>query len=262
MLKLRRHRNLFVIPLIGLMLISCTRGQPSDSEAEEIIHDFWQGDYEYTVYSRHGESLERSLGEMEGKLISDPYQQYEQAADASVVQGIVEQYWHMRDGNVEHHFKMSVSNRPDYWTTIETGTKGSDLYIKEDLTFTFDREETVSGRELCVYRTQYEEECVADYSQLPEEDGKVPEKFTLPFTMVMEYYIDFTEKEVVRIRLDGTDSARTAEIANLMYSGMTQEEAEEEFRENRSEETYEVIYDIKNFNGAVEIDPPEDLKEL
>lgn len=262
MLKQKRYMNLFVIPLIGLMLISCTKGSPSDSEAEEIIHDFWEGDYEYTVYSKHGEGSEQSHGEVKGKLISDPYQQYEQAADASETQGIVEQYWYMQGENVVYNMKMSVSNRPDCWTTFESGAKGSDMYIKEDLAFTFDREETVSGRKVCVYRTQFEEEHVADYSQLPEEDGKVPEKFTLPFTMVMEYYIDFTEKEVVRIRLDGTDSARAAEIANLMYSGMTQEEAEEEFRENGSEETYEVIYDIKNFNGAVEIDPPEDLKEL
>ena len=59
MLKQKRYRNLFVISLIGLMLISCTRGSPSDSEAEEIIHDFWEGDYEYTVYSKHGEGSER-----------------------------------------------------------------------------------------------------------------------------------------------------------------------------------------------------------
>ena len=100
MLKQKRYRNLFVISLIGLMLISCTKGSPSDSEAEEIIHDFWEGDYEYTVYSKHGEGSEQSHGEVKGKLISDPYQQYEQAADASETQGIVEQYWYMQGENV------------------------------------------------------------------------------------------------------------------------------------------------------------------
>ena len=114
MLKQKRYRNLFVISLIGLMLISCTRGSPSDSEAEEIIHDFWEGDYEYTVYSKHGEGSERFHEEVKGKLISDPYQQYEQAVDASETQGIVEQYWYMQGENVVYNMKMSVSNRPDY----------------------------------------------------------------------------------------------------------------------------------------------------
>lgn len=150
MLKQKRYRNLFVISLIGLMLISCTRGSPSDSEAEEIIHDFWERDYEYTVYSKHGEGSERFHEEVKGKLISDPYQQYEQAVDASETQGIVEQYWYMQGENVVYNMKMSVSNRPDYWTTFESGAKGSDMYIKEDLAFTFDREETVSGRKVCV----------------------------------------------------------------------------------------------------------------
>ena len=108
------------------------------------------------MYSKHGEGSERFHEEVKGKLISDPYQQYEQAVDASETQGIVEQYWYMQGENVVYNMKMSVSNRPDYWTTFESGAKGSDMYIKVD-------------------RTQFEEEHVADYSQLPEEEGKVPE---------------------------------------------------------------------------------------
>ena len=78
----------------------------------------------------------------------------------------------------------------------------------------------------------------------------------------MEYYIDFSENEVVRIRLDMTDAAKAGEIANLMFSGMTREEAEEQLRQNGTEETYEMFYDIQNFNGPVEINAPQDLEEL
>ena len=78
----------------------------------------------------------------------------------------------------------------------------------------------------------------------------------------MEYYIDFSENEVVRIRIDMTGAAKAGEIANLMFSGMTREEAEEQLRQNGTEETYEMFYDIQNFNGPMEINAPQDLEEL
>lgn len=75
----------------------------------------------------------------------------------------------------------------------------------------------------------------------------------------IEYYIDFLEKEVVQIRIDGTDSAKAAEITNLIFSGMDQEEAEKEINDNKEiQESYESIMDIKNFNTKIEINIPED----
>ena len=76
---------------------------------------------------------------------------------------------------------------------------------------------------------------------------------------VIEYYIDFLEKEVVQIRIDGTDSTKAAEITNLIFSGMDQEEAEKEINDNKEiQESYESIMDIKNFNTKIEINIPED----
>lgn len=274
MLNLKRHNYSTAIILLSalLMLVSCGRNHPSDSEAEEaipdseaeeIIHDFWQGDYEYTqaMYYKAGEERNKPYGEIHGKLISNPYQQYEQAADASE-QGIVEQYWYMQDGQVVYNFKTPAANAPSHWTTIRSGEKGSCVYIKEELSFAFDREETISGRKVSVYRAQSEEEYTADYSKLPKEDRNGITEITIPYTMDVDYYIDFSQKEVARIRLDVTGSAKASAVASRMFSGMTREEAEQELRENGIEETWEIIYDIKNFNGEIEIDAPEDLKEL
>lgn len=258
----RRNAAVFIL-LAAVMLTACGRNQPSDAKAEEIIHDFWQGDYEYTqtVYSTIGEEQRKLYGETRGKLISDPYQQYERAADASE-QGITEQYWYTRDGQVVYNFKAPTADSLNHWTTIQSGVKGSCAYIKEGQPFVFDREETISGRKSYVYRARFEEEYAANYSRLPEEERNGVTEIAVPYRMDVEYYIDFSENEVVRIRLDMTDAAKAGEIANLMFSGMTREEAEEQLRQNGTEETYEMFYDIQNFNGPVEINAPQDLEEL
>lgn len=76
------------------------------------------------MYYKAGEERNKPYGEIHGKLISNPYQQYEQAADASE-QGIVEQYWYMQDGQVVYNFKTPAANAPSHWTTIRSGEKGS-----------------------------------------------------------------------------------------------------------------------------------------
>lgn len=152
---MRKWQNkLFAIPVIALLSVSCGKSEPSDYNAEEIIDAFSHGDYEYTRISYHkiGENPKIVDEEVEGKLISNPYQQYEQTKDASDTQGISEQYWYMRDGNVVHKIKMSITDIPDNWMTVQSDVKGSDVYLKEDLTFAFDREELVSGRKVHVYR--------------------------------------------------------------------------------------------------------------
>ncbi len=260
--SMRKWQNkLFAIPVIALLSVSCGKSEPSDYNAEEIIDAFSHGDYEYTRISYHkiGENPKIVDEEVEGKLISNPYQQYEQTKDASDTQGISEQYWYMRDGNVVHKIKMSITDIPDNWMTVQSDVKGSDVYLKEDLTFAFDREELVSGRKVHVYRAQYEDKLTTDYSQLPEEQRNGFTEITVPYMAVIEYYIDFLEKEVVQIRIDGTDSAKAAEITNLIFSGMDQEEAEKEINDNKEiQESYESIMDIKNFNTKIEINIPED----
>lgn len=257
----KRYNKLLCVLWIVLLSVSCGKDQPSDSAAEAIIQDFWQGDYEYTRTSLHKieENPEVVDEAAEGKLIADPYQQYEQITGGSETQGIVEQYWHMRDGKVEHYIKISIGENPDRWMSFESDVKGSALYVKENLTFAFEGEESISGRDVYVYRTQYEEELTVDYSQLPEEEQNGLTEIVVPYTAAMEYYIDFSAKEVVRIRIDGTGGAKASATANLMLSGMPREEAEKEIRENGIEESYEIRIDIKNYNGEIEIDVPEDL---
>lgn len=96
---------------------------------DEIIRDFWHGQYEYTITSYLGKNPKIITWEMEGKLISDPYQQYEQAVNVSETQGITEQYWYIQDGRVKHNIKMSVGDTPNQWLSYESDVKGSALYI-------------------------------------------------------------------------------------------------------------------------------------
>lgn len=235
--------------------------QLSDSQAAEIIHDFYQGDYEYTqtAYYKMGTNSETRVDEVEGKLIADPYQQYEQCVNTSEVQGIAAQYWYMQDENVVHNLKFSFTDKPDYWMTTETDIKGNVLYKKDDLSFVFAGEEVVDGRDVYVYSAQYEEESTVDYSELPEEKRNGFTKISIPYMVNLDYYIDPQAKEVVRIGIDHSEGITAGEIANLMFSGMTREEAEREVSENEPMESHWIIMDIKNFNGEIKIDVPEDL---
>ena len=239
------------------MLASCSAKKASDSTAREIIQDFWHGQYEYTKTSYLGKNPQIIVGEMEGKLISDPYQQYERAVNVSETEGITEQYWYIQDGKIVYNVKMSVGDTLNQWSSYESDVKGSALYIKENLSFNFEREETISGKEVCVYRAQYEDELYVDYSQLPKEEQNEITEITVPYIADIEYYIDFSENEVVRIRIDGTNSARAGAIASLMYSGMSQKEAEKEMQEKETVEPYEMIIDIKAYNEDIKIEVPQ-----
>lgn len=235
--------------------------QLPDAQAEAIIQDFYEGSYEYTstTYRQVGDQPETVDYQVEGKLISDPYQQYEQVANASEIQGIVEQYWYTQDEKTVHNMKLAAENKSGEWMTFEDGIKGNVMYQKEGLPFEFDREETISGRKVYVYRAEYEEEFVADYSMLPEEDRNGVTEVRLPYIIILDYYIDPQAKEVIRIEMDPSDSARTSEIAHLMVNGSTQEEAEKEVSKNKNLDSARQVIDIKNFNGEITIDAPEDL---
>lgn len=254
---LKRLNKLFIFLLILILLVSCSENQPSDSMAEKIIRDFWQGQYEYTKTSYLGKNPKIITEEMEGKLISDPYQQYERAVNVSETEGISEQYWYIQDGKVVHNVKMSVGDTPDQCLSHESDVKGSALYIKDDLSFNLDRKESISGRDVYIYRAQYEDELHIDYSYLPEKEVNDITEISVPYTTEVEYYIDFSKKEVLRIRIDGTGSARAGAIANLMYSGMSQEEAEKKIQEKETVEPYEVIIEIKAYNEKIKIEVPQ-----
>lgn len=259
----KKYQTVFIIFLGVSLFVSCGKSMPTENQISCIVEEFRNGDYEYvtTWYNVSADNQKRMSSVLEGKVISSPYQQYEEVTDFSDSQGLIKQYWYTKDDEIVYNMKVRDSDYENgFWITNIAEEKGTAIYERDDLTFIFDRTEIIAGKKVYIYDTQYETE-LHSVVLSPEnpEDMKAANPIKLTCVMKLKYYIDFASNEVVRIFIDESDIARANAILSLMSSGKSQAEAEDITAQDRNYDSLEGVIDIKNFGTDIVINIPEDL---
>lgn len=261
----KKFQIIFLFLLTAFFSVSCVDRKPSEEQLSKIIDNFRAGDYEYiTTWYNVGPDHQKEMSYvLEGKKIDLPYEQYEKVTDYSGYQGLIEQYWYTKDEDIIYSIKVKASNHENgVWITNRGAEKETDLYAKEGLSFVYDRKEIISGKVIHVYLTQYETE-VNSAEPILESAGNVQnnDPITLTCKMKLEYYIDFSSEEVIRIIIDESDIIRANGILAQITSGKTKTEAESIVDEDGSYDSIEGVIDIMNFGNDIFIEPPEDLQK-
>ena len=94
---------------------------------------------------------------------------------------------------------------------VQQNTQPSPRYgYGEDLSFTFDRTETIDGAVCEVYKTEYQDTAGGEPS--------LPNTEEVEFTIRQEYYINPESRQVVRVDTDLEDRVRANEIIMIMQN--------------------------------------------
>ncbi|MCI6466252.1 MAG: hypothetical protein MSA90_12385 [Faecalicatena sp.] len=236
-----RKLVMIVFVFISLSFIGCQRLPNKNEKIIDIIEQFRKGNYEYTLkgYSYEPGQGEKCLYEMQGKLISDPYQQYEKG-------NMEEVYAYEKEGSIYRDIKLSTNDGKNKYITYKA-EKGSELYIRDNLKFTYIRDEKVDDCKLSVFSSEYEKENVIADSNM---------RITLSCTIKLEYYVDLKTEVVQRIIVDLTESDKVDEIGGLILNGITEDDAKEIVDARSNMSSMKVVIDIKNFGGDIKINRP------
>ncbi len=253
----RIFRKISVCAISGAMLIAFAGcgGQDADQaesldqeEIAEIVEEFQQGNYEYRKISTSGPDRKEVFA-CEGKVIRDPYEEYVRVAD---------EYAELSSAQSETYYTGDVSGyraqvkSPDGSIVEQQDIQPPALYgYGEDLSFSYDRSESVDGVQCDVYASEYGD-TVGGEADRPNTEA-------MEITIRQEYYIDPNKKQVVRVDTDLGEWNRASAIANEMMSAastgnpISLEEAEKNV-ENRDFSSGEIL-EISNFNGDIDVQP-------
>lgn len=230
-----------VLSCVFLFINGCDSESVQDKKIIDIIEKFRNSDYEYKIsYSTELEQEETCLYETQGKFIADPYQQFEESNMQDV-------YVYEKNGEFYHEVRIWTSDEEVKSITFK-GDKGDALYLRDDLVFTYQRDEKVDNSKLSVFSSEYER-----ISVIADQDMEV----SLPGKVVLEYYVDLKKEIVRRIVVDLSESERAEEIGRYMLEGLSEEEAKEMADQSGEKERMIVVIEIENFGGDVIIERPK-----
>lgn len=235
--------------MIVFLIGGCKREEKhlSDEEATEIIRKFGNSNYEYIITTFRTNNGQREVvNEAEGVIIAEPYEQYEKVID-SEAQGMTEQYWCNKNGDVEYYIAVQTNPEEKQWMLMgDDATKGSDLYSRNDLKFQFDRTEYILDNDVDVYQAKYQ--TTSSYQNNAENSTEQTE---ITYTITVEYFIESKTEKILQIGITN-DSGKEIEIMNQMNIGMSQKEAEDFVEENGYEKVEQTI-EIKKSGSDVKI---------
>lgn len=230
-----------VLSMVSLFFVGCGSDSSKNKKFNTIIENFRNGNYEYTSkgYSIESGQGKKYLYEMQGKLIADPYQQYE-------IGEMEEVYVYEKDGKIFEDMRLSTSDGEIKSISFESD-KGSDLYIRENLEFTYLRDEIVDNSKLSVFSSEYEKTNV-----IAGKDRKI----SLPSKIKLEYYVDLEKEVVKKIVVDLSDSEKVDQIGRLMLEGKSEKDAKKLVDNCDESSIMKVDIDIHNFDGDIVIERP------
>ena len=230
-----------IFGIISFGLMACS-GHMDQEEAADIVNEFHNCNYEYIKTSVSGVNDDVS-SVFEGRIIANPYEEYYRVSDdfsaASVLQ---EAYISGAGSNYTMQAKDSSGN-----IVVQQNTQPSPRYgYGEDLSFTFDRTETIDGAVCEVYKTEYQDTAGGEPS--------LPNTEEVEFTIRQEYYINPESRQVVRVDTDLEDRVRANEIIMIMQNQNVSLEEAGEQAENRDFSSGEIL-EVFNIGGNIQVEP-------
>ena len=230
---------IFSVTLLGVSSCSNNKNQ---EEIANIVQEFHNSNYEYIKTSITGAN-DDVTSIYYGKLIANPYEEYvhidDKFSDSFIVQEMY--YYENADG-----FIVQTKNADGSIVVQENINPPYPYYgYNKDLSFTFDRKETVDGVECDVYKTEYKDTVGGE----PDRPNTVPIEVIIP----QEYYINMDQKQVVRVDTDLRDLSKANGIINIMQSQGVSLETAKENASNLNFSNKEIL-EVFNVNGNIQIE--------
>ena len=210
-------------------------------EAADIVNEFHNSNYEYIKTSVSGVNDDVS-SVFEGRIIANPYEEYYRVSDDFSAASVCRKLY-KRSGLKLHHAGQRLSGN----IVVQQNTQPSPRYgYGEDLSFTFDRTETIDGAVCEVYKTEYQDTAGGEPS--------LPNTEEVEFTIRQEYYINPESRQVVRVDTDLEDRVRANEIIMIMQNQNVSLEEAGEQAENRDFSSGEIL-EVFNIGGNIQVEP-------
>ena len=227
--------------LISSGLMACSDHMDQE-EVADIVNEFHNSNYEYVKTSVSGVN-DDVLSVLEGRVIADPYEEYYRVSDDFSADSVLQEAYISGTGpNYTIQAKDSSGNM-----VAQQNVQPSPRYgYGQDLSFTFDRNETIDSTACEVYKTEYQDTAGGE--------ANLPNTEEIAFPIRQEYYINPESRQVVRVDTDLEDRTRANEIIMLMQNqNLSLEEAEEQV-ENRDLSSGEIL-EVSHIGDDIQIDP-------
>lgn len=263
-----KRKVVFLTAVVLLLLSACGRETMTEETACEVVEEFNNGDFRYSIKTEIEDPYEdpdvTSVGigpetPMEGAVIHSPYTEYlGWAEEERDQQGASEMFWYTVDGQLKYAMRLNLTDGPQWMIAgVDTDRGGLDDYMdRSDPELTYEREEDGYTVFTAPFETQGQ---VSMYSLTgDEEDAENNPMF--PYTCTVEYYINNDSRTLDRVVIDYEEYGRICEKLRLMeVEGLSEEEAKAQAEEAEDIIRMTTTIEFTDFNGDVQIDVPEEL---
>lgn len=246
-----KKKKALIVILVGIfLLIGCANKSNLNENATNIIEDFLTGNYEYTIsyYEIASDGSENMMYAYDGKLITEPYQQYEKLTESSPEETTIQEiYCYEKNKTIYANILFCDEMSDEKWVYERPYQKLNYLYLKSGLDYKYDHSEMNGRLKVDIFTAEYE---IITFST---NESK---KKDLPCKIKLEYYVDLESQKVTKLIADMEDFSKASHVANYMLEGLTREEAERKVKEEGFRSS-KVVLVVKNFNGDVFIEVPK-----
>lgn len=236
-----------LICLIPFLFSGCNNtSSESKSGIEKAVADFYEADYDYEkideAYNKNTDSYSNTV--YEGQVFNNPYKEHFEVVSPDS-NSITKEIYYDNNwifGSVRAHVLTD-----DGWV-LQTVSRNRPMGYGKELQFKLDREETIDGKKVEVYTTEYTES-VSKLYQIQED---------ITYTVKQEYYLDKEQKVLIRIVSDTSDCIEKTAIANDMSAnGYTLEQAQNNVKQQLPASQQKDNLNIFNYGNATEIEWPD-----
>lgn len=244
-----KHKIIILILFSAILLTSChnesaKQNNENTSNIEQTdpfhkaLNTLYHSSYEYkkTTKSNNKVSLV-----MEGKILDQPFQEYQKIIQSTGISLFSECYTFEKN----HQIKAVIKTEDGFLES--EAVRNYPFGYGYQLNGTLQKTEQRDGKIIDIYTTQYEE----NIGKLYRLKGE------LIATISQEYIIDKESNSVLQMTTDLTDRNKCIAIANSMSSGtLSLDEAKKKLTEEQYNQTIEMI-EFSNYNGDISIQLPK-----